>query len=88
MRFRWNDWNIEKIAGHGVTPSEAEWVVQSATRPYPQRHNDGRWLARGRTEFGRLLQIVFLVEESDDIYVIHARPLTNREKRRICRKRT
>lgn len=87
MRFRWNEWNIEKVAGHGVTPDEAEWVVQSAKRPYPQRHSDGRWLVRGRTESGRLLQVVFLIDESDDVYVIHARLLTDKEKRRTRRKR-
>lgn len=87
MRFRWNEWNVEKAAGHGVSPDEAEQVVQSAKRPYPQRHGDGRWLVLGRTEAGRSLQVVFLVDENDEIYVIHARPLTDKEKRRDRRRR-
>lgn len=27
-RFRWNDWNVAHIAKHGVTPAEAEAVVE------------------------------------------------------------
>jgi hypothetical protein len=29
MEFRWNDWNIEHIAGHGVSPDEAETVSEN-----------------------------------------------------------
>ena len=28
MEFRWNEWNVEHIAIHGVEPEEAEWVVR------------------------------------------------------------
>jgi len=27
MEFRWNEWNVEHIAEHGVTPDEAELVL-------------------------------------------------------------
>lgn len=82
MVFRWSDWNIEHTAAHGVMPDEAETVIENAAAPYPLHREDDNWLVWGRGRGGRLLQIVFLVDEDDSIYVIHARPLTDREKRR------
>ena len=35
MEFRWNDWNIEHLAKHGVDLDEAELVVSQARSPYP-----------------------------------------------------
>jgi hypothetical protein len=34
------------------------------------------WLVWGRTPSGRALQVVFVLDEDDTIYVIHARDLT------------
>jgi uncharacterized protein len=83
--FRWNDWNEEHVARHGVRPEEAEFVVETARRPFPRKIEHDKWLVWGRGAGGRLLQVVFLVEEEDSIYVIHARPLTDTEKRRYRR---
>jgi uncharacterized DUF497 family protein len=83
--FRWNDWNEEHVANHGVLPADAEAVVQAARRPFPRKIDDDKWLVWGRSFGGRLLQVVFLVEDDDSIYVIHARPLSEREKRRYRR---
>jgi hypothetical protein len=55
--FRWNEWNIEHVGRHGVTPEMAEEV----------------------------LQVVFVLDEDGSIYVLHARPLTDTEKRRYRR---
>jgi hypothetical protein len=52
VEFRWNDWNLEHVAEHGVDPDEAEG------------------------------QVVFVIDEDDLVYVIHARPLTEKERRR------
>lgn len=87
MEFRWNEWNIEHLAEHGVSPEEAELAVSSARRPYPQIHAEDKWLVWGRGQGGRYVQVVFVLDEGDVIYVIHARPLTDREKRRF-RKRS
>ena len=87
MLFRWNEWNLEHGPKHGVTPREAEQVVESARRPYPLRKADDKWLVWGQTAGGRLVQVVFLLDEDDTVYVIHARPLTDREKRRFRRRR-
>ena len=84
MDFRWNEWNLDHVPKHGVTPDEAEYVVRHAKRPYPQRRGD-EWLVWGRGHGGRLLQVIF-VEEEDGVYIIHSRPLTDREKRRYRRR--
>jgi uncharacterized DUF497 family protein len=85
VEFRWNEWNIDHIAEHGVRPEEAEVVVRNARRPYPKRHMEGKWLVRGRGFGGRLIQVIFIIDddENETIYVIHARPLTGKEKRRF-----
>jgi len=87
MEFRWMEWNIGKVADHGLTPEEAESVVESAADPYPQHREDGKFLVWGATTAGRLLQVVFLLDEDDCVFIIHARPLTEREKRRRRRQR-
>ena len=83
MDFRWDEWNAHHVAGHGVTLDEAEEVVRQARRPYPLHRADDKWLVWGRGSGGRPLQVVFVIDEDDSIYIIHARPLTDREKRRF-----
>ena len=82
MEIRWIEWNLEKIAGHGVSRDEAEHVVEHARPPYPRYREDEKLLVWGPTESGRLLQVVYLLEPDDAVFVIHARPLTDNEKRR------
>ena len=86
--FRWNDWNIEHIAQHGISPPQAEHVVILAKSPWPSYEGDGRWLVRGQDANGLYLQVVYLVDPAETLYVIHARPLTDREKRQMRRRRT
>lgn len=83
--FRWNEWNIEHVARHGVEPDEAETVVARAAAPYPLERADEKWLVWGRGRGGRFLQVVFVFDEDDTVFVIHARPLTEDEKRRLRR---
>ena len=40
--FRWNDWNRNHIAAHGVLPEEAEYIVNHALRPYPDFIGNGK----------------------------------------------
>ena len=70
---------------HGVTTAEAESVVENAASPYPLHREDDKWLVWGRGRGGRLLQVVFVIDDDDSVYVIHARPLTDREKRSFRR---
>lgn len=86
MEFRWNEANAIHIARHGVGPDEAEGVIRNARKPYPLRSSDDKWLVWGRGLAGRLLQVVFVLDEDGAVYVIHARPLTENEKRRRRRR--
>ena len=87
--FRWNDWNRQHIARHGISPDQAEKVVLGARRPYPSYEGDGRWLVRGQDAAGDYLQVISVVDPApaESLYVIHARPLTDREKRNLRRRR-
>jgi uncharacterized protein len=82
MRFRWNDWNIWHIEKHGVTPSEAEFIVRFARQPYPKNVEDEKRMVKGQTQDGRYLQVIYILDSMDCYYVIHARDLTQAEKSR------
>ena len=84
--FRWIAWNAGHIAGHGVSMGEAERVVNRARAPYPEQRGDDRWLAIGRGDGNRLVQVVYLIDDDGTLFVIHARPLNEREKRRYRRR--
>jgi uncharacterized protein len=87
MDFRWNEWNIEHIARHGVDPIEAEAIVRGAARPYPLHDKDeDKWLVRGRGRGGRPLQVVFVLDDDGTVFVIHARPLDKRKEKRRFRR--
>jgi len=84
--FRWNAWNIEHLGRHGVTPEAAEEVVQAARSPYPRKVGEDKLLVWGASEQGEPLQVVFVLDEDGSIFVLHARPLTEREKQRYRRR--
>ncbi len=85
MDFRWIDWNIDKVQSHGVEPEEAEQAVRGARPPYPRSDLDGRRLVRARTDSGRYLQVVFIIDPDRGAFVIHSRPLNVREQRNFRR---
>ena len=87
MDFRWNAWNVEHIARHGVEPDDAETAVCGARRPFPMPRGHGKWLVWAPGRGGRILQVVFVLDDDDTVFVIHARLLTEREKRRYRRMR-
>jgi uncharacterized DUF497 family protein len=79
-RFRWNDWNVAHIANHGVSPGEAEHVVNRARRPYPRQIGDEKFYVAGQAPDGSYLQVIFVLDADETVFVIHARPLTERER--------
>lgn len=85
--FRWNRWNVEHIGEHGVDIDQAEYLVLSARPPWPSYEGDGRWLVRGQDRNGTYLQVAYVIDPDGTIYVIHARPLNDREKRLLRRRR-
>jgi len=84
--YRWNEWNVEHIAEHGITQAEAEYVVDNARPPYPEYRGDGKWRVWGQTPFGRFIQAVYIIDPDETLYVIHARPMEDSEKRRYRRR--
>ena len=85
--FRWNDWNVSHIAEHGVSPAEAEFVVEHPLRGFPRKIGDDKFAVRGQTAAGRYLQVIHVFDPPGIIYVIHARPLTPAERRKFGRRR-
>ena len=84
MDFRWNRWNEGHIARHGVAPEEAEEALLHARKPFPRKYED-KWLAWGATVSGRMLQVVFVLDLDATVFIIHARDLTDRERKRLRR---
>lgn len=85
--YRWNDWNIGHIADHRMSPAEAEFVVNGARPPYPKIIREGKRLVIGQTREGLYAQVIYVLDEDATAYVIHCRPLTDREKRRYRRRK-
>ena len=83
--FRWNEWNLDHIAEHSIFREQVEFLVMEACSPYPENIGQGKWLVRGQDQNGQFLQAIFVIED-DCYYVIHARRLTDREKRRFRRR--
>ncbi len=79
--FRWNDWNRDKLAKHGVFVDEAERIVRGAKRPYPMRNAGGRWLSVGRGRGDRVVEVVHLIDADGTVFVIHPMPLSTRRRR-------
>jgi hypothetical protein len=65
--FVWNQWNVEHIGNHGVTPQEAEFVVEQATGRYPQKIGDAKYLVWGRTADRRPIQVIFIRLASEQV---------------------
>ena len=71
MLLSCNAWNEEHIGSHGVQPEEAEEVVEGARSPFPLVKDDEKFLVWGATSAGRRLQVVFVIDPDDSIFVIH-----------------
>jgi uncharacterized DUF497 family protein len=83
--FRWNEWNEDHVATHGVERDDAEHVVEHPRRGFPRYEGTGKYRAWGQTSAGRYLQVLYIFSPPGVVYVIHARELTEIEKRRLRR---
>ena len=79
--FRWIEWNLEHATKHGCTVAEIESVVQSAGHGFPRKRDKKKWLVVGRGLGGRIIEVVYLLDDDGTAFVIHAMPLTTRRKR-------
>ena len=78
-RYRWVDWNLDHATRHGVGVAECERLVN---RGPARKVGGGKYRVVGKDSGGRWIQVVYAFDENGDIFVIHARPLTDAEKRR------
>lgn len=84
--YRWNSWNVEHIGEHGILPHEAEYVIDHAVRPWPEKGEGGRYRVLGIGPVGAYLHVVFIFSPPGVVYVIHARLMREIEKRRYRRR--
>jgi uncharacterized DUF497 family protein len=81
MQFDWNDANVSHIAIHGVSPEEAEQVIENEAFDAGAllRNGEMRTVHLGETDAGRVLIVV--VTERDGMYrVVTARPADRKER--------
>ena len=62
-------------------------VVRQAKPPFPQQVGDEKFFVMGQGRGGRYLQVVYVLDPDDTVFVIHARPLTEKEKKRYRRRK-
>lgn len=83
--FEWNDWNIEHIDKHGVTPQETEEACYN--QPVSRKAKQRLYILYGQTDAGRYLFIVFRYISGDIVYVITARTMTKNEQKYYRKRR-
>ena len=83
--FEWDEWNIEHIEKHSVTPQEAEEACYN--QPVIRRTKDALYFVYGQTDAGRYLFIVIRYKSDGLVYVITARPMTKNEQKYYRKRR-
>jgi uncharacterized DUF497 family protein len=86
MQFRWNRWNTGHLETHGISVAEAEFIVERARRPYPEMIGDEKRYVAGQTPSGLYAQVIYLLDADGTVFIIHARPLNDSEKRKFRRR--
>ena len=75
MIFSWDQENLDHIGKHGVSPAEAVFVIENAAPPFPQEMGDGKRRIWGATAAGRLLQVIYVLKEQEDVAFDSVDPL-------------
>jgi hypothetical protein len=75
------EWNLQHATKHGCTIDEIESLVLNAGRGFPRKRDREKWLVVGRGMGGRLVEVVYLLDDDGAAFVIHAMPLTTRRRR-------
>ena len=78
--LRWDPWNANHIAVHGVTLDDVEEVCSND--PMFSQSYGGRIRVIGPTSSGRILTVILAPEAGDVYYPITARPASRGEHRR------
>jgi uncharacterized DUF497 family protein len=80
--FRWNVHNIEHAQKHGCTIDEIQDVVARPQRGYPGKIGNGKFRVVGRGVGGRVIEVIFVRDVDETMYVIHAQQISTRRRRR------
>ena len=85
-------WNSGGSNGMSINASNTVFSRQRRSRWYgtPGDLIHGNSMTKkpssaGKTDAGRYLQVIYLIDEDDALFVIHAMPLTGRRKRNFRR---
>jgi len=84
-RFKWDAWNLNHIARHGVRPEEVEEGFFG--EPVLRKGRGGTRIALGRTDAGRLLTVIYVDRPGGAVYVVTARDMDHKERRLYRRER-
>ena len=79
--FFWEEWKHEIATKHGCTATEMESVIRHVGRGFPRKVGNGRLLVQGRGEGGRMIEVIYFLDEDGAAVVIHGMPLTTRRRR-------
>ena len=75
----WDDWNIEHIARHNVTPEEVENALADENAVY-LKAKQGRVMVLGRAGKRLLATVLNQQETPEEFYVITARDMSKKER--------
>jgi hypothetical protein len=67
MIFAWDELNCEHLAKHSVSAAEAQEIILTARRPFPQELGDGKLVVWGQTAAGRYLQVIFVLKAPREV---------------------
>jgi hypothetical protein len=77
---------VDRVEGHGLAVGDVEDVVNNAGRPFPKADRQREMACDRATPGGSVIQGMYLVDADGTLFVIHARPLRPKERRRRRRR--
>jgi hypothetical protein len=83
VEFRWNRHNLDLLSKYRITRLEAELVVRYASAYFPRQTGKGKWYLVGKGVKRRLIEMAFVLDPDNTIYVIHALPVGGKQRRWI-----
>ena len=86
-RISWDQDTVDHMSNHSVSPEEVEDVLfNEVNPPLIMRGKEGKYLAYGKTNGGRLLLVVW-ASRNRKTKIITARGMTKKEKQFYKRKK-
>lgn len=82
LQLIWDDWNVEHIALHEVTPKEVEEVLNG--QPFWSKTYGDRYRVIGQTTQERFLTIILAPKDTNTFYPVTARPASRKERTRLA----